>query len=111
MQTALNQHKVTASQILQEPPSEQKVLAQRIQITIVEVADQSNPVMREIQESINTYLLRNKNDVSDFNLIKDIVERYTDGVGERHQPVYKRSALSGPGRNHARHCNWTLQSI
>lgn len=39
-----------------------------------------NSVAEEIERSINTYLLRNKGAVSDFNLIKDIVERNCDAV-------------------------------
>jgi len=41
----------------------------------------TNPIAEEIEHSINTYLLRNKGAVSDFNLIKDIVERNCDAIG------------------------------
>lgn len=41
-----------------------------------------NPLIINVVESINSYLLRNKGAVSDFNLIKDIVERNCDAVDE-----------------------------
>ena len=41
-----------------------------------------NPLIINIVGSINSYLLRNKGAVSDFNLIKDIVERNCDAVDE-----------------------------
>lgn len=42
--------------------------------------DDNNPITAEIEESINSYLERNKGAVSDFNLIKDIVERNCDSL-------------------------------
>lgn len=41
-----------------------------------------NPLIIKVVETINSYLLRNKGAVSDFNLIKDIVERNCDAVDE-----------------------------
>lgn len=41
-----------------------------------------NPLTIKVVETINSYLLRNKGAVSDFNLIKDIVERNCDAVDE-----------------------------
>ena len=41
-----------------------------------------NPLIKKVVDSINSYLLRNKGAVSDFNLIKDIVERNCDAVDE-----------------------------
>lgn len=41
-----------------------------------------NPLIRRVVDSVNSYLLRNKGAVSDFNLIKDIVERNCDAVDE-----------------------------
>ena len=41
-----------------------------------------NPLIIKIVDTINSYLLRNKGAVSDFNLIKDIVERNCDAVDE-----------------------------
>ena len=41
-----------------------------------------NPLILKVVETINSYLLRNKGAVSDFNLIKDIVERNCDAVDE-----------------------------
>lgn len=41
-----------------------------------------NPLIIRVVDSINSYLLRNKGAISDFNLIKDIVERNCDAVDE-----------------------------
>lgn len=50
-------------------------------ITVVRLTgEESHPIMAEIENAINTYLLHNKGAASDFNLIKDIVERYTSTV-------------------------------
>lgn len=48
-----------------------------IQVVII---NNENEVAKEIENSINTYLIKNKGAVSDFNLIKDIVERNCDAV-------------------------------
>jgi hypothetical protein len=42
----------------------------------------SNQLIIKVVDTINSYLLRNKGAVSDFNLIKDIVERNCDAVDE-----------------------------
>lgn len=52
-----------------------------IEVTLIQSV-QSNDVLDKILSSVNTYLLRNKGAVSDFNLIKDVVERNTDAVDE-----------------------------
>lgn len=52
-----------------------------IEVTLIR-SKQSNVVLDKILSSVNTYLLRNKGAVSDFNLIKDVVERNTDAVDE-----------------------------
>jgi len=52
-----------------------------IEVTLIQSV-QSNNVLDKILSSVNTYLLRNKGAVSDFNLIKDVVERNTDAVDE-----------------------------
>lgn len=44
------------------------------------IINNENEVAKEIENSINTYLIKNKGAVSDFNLIKDIVERNCDAV-------------------------------
>ncbi len=41
-----------------------------------------NPLITKVVDTINSYLLRNKGAISDFNLIKDIVERNCDAVDE-----------------------------
>ena len=52
-----------------------------IEVTLIKSVT-ANPVLDKILASVNTYLLRNKGAVSDFNLIKDVVERNTDAVDE-----------------------------
>lgn len=46
----------------------------------VVILNNDNEVAKEIENSINTYLIKNKGAVSDFNLIKDIVERNCDAI-------------------------------
>lgn len=45
-------------------------------------SSESNPLIIKVVDTINSYLLRNKGAVSDFNIIKDIVERNCDAVDE-----------------------------
>lgn len=45
-------------------------------------AQNSNPIYGEIQTSINSYLESNKNGISDFSLMKDIVDRNCDAAEE-----------------------------
>jgi hypothetical protein len=52
-----------------------------IEVTLV-TSDKNNSVLDKILESTNTYLIRNKGAVSDFNLIKDIVDRNSDAVDQ-----------------------------
>lgn len=52
-----------------------------IEVTLI-TSDRNNRVLDKILESTNTYLIRNKGAVSDFNLIKDIVDRNSDAIDE-----------------------------
>ena len=56
------------------------------EVTIIEKSNvlytTDNPVLDKILFSINNYLLRNRGAASDFNLIKDIIQRNTDAVEE-----------------------------
>lgn len=52
------------------------------EITLISTTSKKNPVLGKILTYINTYLIRNKGAVSDFNLVKDIVERNCDAVDE-----------------------------
>jgi hypothetical protein len=52
------------------------------EISIIETSARKNAVLSKILFSINNYLIRNKGSASDFNLVKDIVERNTDAVEE-----------------------------
>ena len=50
------------------------------EITLILATDSTNTILDKIINSINTYLIRNKAAVSDFNLVKDIVERNCDAA-------------------------------
>ena len=53
-----------------------------IEVTLIQSDEVTNKVLKKILDSVNTYLIRNKGAVSDFNLIKDIVDRNCDAVDE-----------------------------
>lgn len=54
-----------------------------IEVTLVKSTVNTNIVLDKIIGSINTYLIKNKGAVSDFNLVKDIVERNCDSEDEQ----------------------------
>jgi hypothetical protein len=51
------------------------------ELTLLEAAQTTAP-MERIRESINTYLIRNKGAVADFNLLRDITQRNLDTLEE-----------------------------
>jgi hypothetical protein len=51
-------------------------------ITLLAIGGEKNEILGKITRSINTYLLRNRGAVSDFNLLRDIVQRNLDTVEE-----------------------------
>ena len=51
-------------------------------INIVKPSSHSNPLFSQIIFSINNYLIRNRGAATDFNLVKDIVERNMDAIEE-----------------------------
>lgn len=53
-----------------------------IEINIIESNDNENTFFNEILFSINNYLIKNRTSASDFNLIKDMVERKIDSIEE-----------------------------
>lgn len=61
------------------PPKEVVALAE---IAVIDAEAPVNEIFGKILFSLNTYLIRNRGGASDFNLIKDIVERNTDAVEE-----------------------------
>lgn len=61
-----------------------------IELTIIDHNSDSNPTKQTIVNSINTYLIRNKGAVSDFNLIKDIVDRNIDSEEEE---IYSKLSI------------------
>ena len=57
-------------------------MAGKLQISLIDYKGFKNESLRNILSSINGYLLRNKGAVSDFNLVKDIVDRNVDKVDD-----------------------------
>ena len=57
-------------------------MAEKLQISLIDYKGFKNESLRNILSSINGYLLRNKGAVSDFNLVKDIVDRNVDKVDD-----------------------------
>lgn len=55
---------------------------EKTEVNIIETDAKKNYVFEKILFSVNNYLIRNRGAASDFNLIKDIVERNTDAVEE-----------------------------
>jgi hypothetical protein len=53
-----------------------------VSLTLLSVEGNSNEIMTKITSSINTYLIRNKGAVADFNLLRDIIQRNLDTVEE-----------------------------
>ncbi len=54
----------------------------KTEVNTIQHKGYSNPIFTNILFSINNYLIRNRGASSDFNLIKDIVERNTSAVEE-----------------------------
>jgi hypothetical protein len=54
----------------------------KTEVNIIETSATKNLVFEKILFSTNNYLIRNRGAASDFNLIKDIVERNIDAVEE-----------------------------
>jgi hypothetical protein len=55
---------------------------EKTEVNIIEIHGKANKVFENILFSVNNYLVRNRGASSDFNLMKDIVERNTDAVEE-----------------------------
>ena len=55
---------------------------EKTEVNIIEIEGKANKVFENILFSVNNYLVRNRGASSDFNLMKDIVERNTDAVEE-----------------------------
>ena len=70
------------SSIAYKKPLEEDI-KDEVEITYIKALDQENnptthPILIQIIDAINAYLLKNKGATGDFLLIKDIVERYCD---------------------------------
>lgn len=57
-------------------------MSERINISLIDYEGEKNETLKDILDSVNGYLLRNKGAVSDFNLVKDIVDRNIDKVDD-----------------------------
>lgn len=55
---------------------------EKTEVNILEIDGKANKVFDSILFAVNNYLIRNRGASSDFNLMKDIVERNTDAVEE-----------------------------
>jgi hypothetical protein len=55
--------------------------AKLVEVSLIETTHKNKP-LKSIIETINTYLIRNRGGVSDFNLMRDIVERNTESLDE-----------------------------
>lgn len=51
-------------------------------LTLLIMAGDEGEILAKIRQSINTYLIRNKGAIADFNLLRDIVQRNLDTVEE-----------------------------
>jgi hypothetical protein len=67
----------TISQYLTPSPE-----ADQPKINVIHCAEKENDIFKKIRYSLNTYLIRNREVATDFNLVKDIVERNVDAVEE-----------------------------
>ena len=63
-------------------PAAKKALLERASLTKGISSSHQNPVFDEIKKAINNYLSNNKGSVSDFHLMKDIVDRNCDAKEE-----------------------------
>jgi 6-pyruvoyl-tetrahydropterin synthase len=57
-------------------------MSDKINISLINYRGKKNETLEDILFSVNGYLLRNKGAVSDFNLVKDIVDRNIDKVDD-----------------------------
>lgn len=87
----LKEYEIPAEQIRQLEPSQ--IIGQevyfpegdhhKVKVHLICLDNQTrNPLIIKVIETINSYLLKNKGGVSDFNLMKDIVERNCDAIDE-----------------------------
>lgn len=53
-----------------------------IQVSLIDTTINKNSALENILNAINTYLIRNRGAISDFDLMKDIVERNTESLNE-----------------------------
>lgn len=87
----LKEYEIPAEQIRQLEPSQiigQEVYLpegdhHKVKVHLICLDNQTrNPLIIKVIDTINSYLLKNKGGISDFNLMKDIVERNCDAIDE-----------------------------
>lgn len=87
----LKEYEIPAEQIRQLEPSQ--IIGQevyfpegdhhKVKVHLICLDNQTrNPLIIKVIDTINSYLLKNKGGISDFNLMKDIVERNCDAIDE-----------------------------
>lgn len=54
----------------------------KVSLTLLKTGKNKNEILTKIANSVNTYLIRNKGAVADFNLLRDIIQRNLDTVEE-----------------------------
>ena len=86
----------------------------KISISLIDYKRFQNETLNDILTSVNGYLLRNKGAVSDFNLVKDIVDRNIDKVDDEISnniptPLYLR--FNGNNAGNCRRANFYAVSF
>lgn len=54
----------------------------KTQIKLISIGEEENPILKNIVNTVNDYLLKNQNAANDFATIKDIVDRNCDAADE-----------------------------
>ena len=75
-------HQLASEYINNKYGSDWKKNMKTVNLTLLSVEGNNNAIMTKIVSSINTYLIRNKGAVADFNLLRDIIQRNLDMVEE-----------------------------
>jgi len=76
-------HPVSKYSILYKIGEQEKSKSPIVKVSEVVVDDkETSSLLRDVIQTINNYLKKNKGGAADFHLIKDIVERHTDSLDE-----------------------------
>lgn len=77
-----NSNEIISYEVDEYDYDSREIYVEKTEVNIIEADTKKNKVFEKIIYSVNNYLIRNRGAASDFNLIKDIVERNTDAVEE-----------------------------